>query len=164
MFGYALLGATWLVMKTEDVTQDWARKSAGYVFVVCGTVYRDCQYFHAGDVCTDSGSCGFRCPISFSWRLFPHLPWCCLSSYGKICTRGMKPRPFLMSMGVFLTAYFGLGISLWPWLVPFDITFRQAAAAPESPVTVACGDPSDAAGGLRVCGVLLLPVPGESRP
>jgi cytochrome d ubiquinol oxidase subunit II len=28
--------------------------------------------------------------------------------------------------------YIGLGISLWPWLVPFEITFRQAAAAPES--------------------------------
>jgi cytochrome d ubiquinol oxidase subunit II len=28
--------------------------------------------------------------------------------------------------------YIGLGISMWPWLVPFEITFRQAAAAPES--------------------------------
>ena len=25
-----------------------------------------------------------------------------------------------------------LGISLWPWLVPFQVSFRQAAAAPES--------------------------------
>jgi len=33
---------------------------------------------------------------------------------------------------VFLTAYLGLGISLWPFAVPFAITFRQAAAAPES--------------------------------
>jgi cytochrome d ubiquinol oxidase subunit II len=28
--------------------------------------------------------------------------------------------------------YIGLGISLWPWLVPFEVTFRQAAAAPTS--------------------------------
>jgi cytochrome d ubiquinol oxidase subunit II len=28
--------------------------------------------------------------------------------------------------------YVGLGISMWPWLVPFEVTFRQAAAAPES--------------------------------
>jgi cytochrome d ubiquinol oxidase subunit II len=28
--------------------------------------------------------------------------------------------------------YLGLGISLWPWLVPFAVTFRQAAAAPSS--------------------------------
>ena len=45
---------------------------------------------------------------------------------------GKEYRPFLMSIGVFLTAYLGLAISLWPWLVPFEITFRQAAAAPTS--------------------------------
>lgn len=28
--------------------------------------------------------------------------------------------------------YIGLGISLWPWLVPYEITIWQAAAAPES--------------------------------
>jgi len=41
-------------------------------------------------------------------------------------------RPFFLSLGIFLMNYIGLGISLWPWLVPFEITFRQAAAAPES--------------------------------
>jgi cytochrome d ubiquinol oxidase subunit II len=41
-------------------------------------------------------------------------------------------RPFLLSIGVFLAGYAGLGISLWPWLVPFQVSFRQAAAAPES--------------------------------
>ena len=33
---------------------------------------------------------------------------------------------------MFLTAYLGLGISLWPFTVPFAVTFRQAAAAPTS--------------------------------
>lgn len=41
-------------------------------------------------------------------------------------------RPFFLSLGIFLLNYIGLGISLWPWLVPFEITFQQAAAAPES--------------------------------
>jgi len=45
---------------------------------------------------------------------------------------GREYRPFLLSIAVFLMGYLGLGISLWPWLVPFHITFRQAAAAPES--------------------------------
>jgi len=45
---------------------------------------------------------------------------------------GKECRPFFLSIGVFLTAYLGLGISLWPWLVPFAFTFRQAAAAPPS--------------------------------
>jgi cytochrome d ubiquinol oxidase subunit II len=37
-----------------------------------------------------------------------------------------------MSVGVFLMGYIGLAISLWPWLIPFEITFRQAAAAATS--------------------------------
>src|SRR5210317_421267 len=31
--GYALLGSTWLIMKTEDTTQEWARKCAAYLLV-----------------------------------------------------------------------------------------------------------------------------------
>jgi cytochrome d ubiquinol oxidase subunit II len=41
-------------------------------------------------------------------------------------------RPFFLSLGLFLLNYIGLGISLWPWLVPYEITIWQAAAAPES--------------------------------
>ncbi len=36
IFGYALLGATWLIMKTEDITQSWARGIASYVLVYVG--------------------------------------------------------------------------------------------------------------------------------
>ena len=46
--------------------------------------------------------------------------------------KGKEYLPFFMSIGVFLMGYLGLGISLWPWLVPFKVSFRQAAAAPES--------------------------------
>lgn len=46
--------------------------------------------------------------------------------------KGNEVRPFFMSVGVFFTGYLGIGISFWPWLVPFAVTFRQAAAAPMS--------------------------------
>jgi cytochrome d ubiquinol oxidase subunit II len=46
--------------------------------------------------------------------------------------QGRELRPFLFSAGIFLCAYLGLGISMWPWLVPFEITFRNAAAAASS--------------------------------
>ena len=36
VFGYALLGATWLVMKTEAITQQWARKCAAYALGYVG--------------------------------------------------------------------------------------------------------------------------------
>ena len=46
--------------------------------------------------------------------------------------KGDEYSPFFLSMGIFLTGYLGLGISVFPWLVPFAVSFRQAAAAPES--------------------------------
>lgn len=36
IFGYALLGSTWTVMKTEGETQEWARKMAFYVLTYVG--------------------------------------------------------------------------------------------------------------------------------
>jgi cytochrome bd-type quinol oxidase subunit 2 len=37
-----------------------------------------------------------------------------------------------LCFGVFLTGYAGIAISLWPYIIPFKLSFRQAAAAPES--------------------------------
>jgi cytochrome d ubiquinol oxidase subunit II len=41
-------------------------------------------------------------------------------------------RPFLLTLGIFLMNYIGIGVSTWPWLVPFEVTLWDAAAAPES--------------------------------
>ena len=46
--------------------------------------------------------------------------------------RQREYRPFFLSVGLFLMGYIGLGISLWPYVVPFEVTIWQAAAAPES--------------------------------
>ncbi|MBC8443741.1 MAG: cytochrome d ubiquinol oxidase subunit II [Deltaproteobacteria bacterium] len=48
IFGYALLGATWLVMKTEDVTQKWARKCASYVLGYVGLFMAGGRRINAG--------------------------------------------------------------------------------------------------------------------
>ena len=45
---------------------------------------------------------------------------------------GRKIRLFLLIFGVFMTGYIGIAIRMWPYVVPFKITFRQTAAAPES--------------------------------
>ena len=40
--------------------------------------------------------------------------------------------PFLLALGIFFMGYVGLAVSLWPNIVPYDVTIWQAAAAPES--------------------------------
>ncbi len=129
--GYALLGSTWLIMKTEDETQDWARKCAAYLMVYVaifmGLVSLSMPFMNEGIQ-----------NLWFGWPNVLMLAPMPLFSAGMLVLlwsdlRAQREyRPFFLSLGLFFLNYLGLGISMWPWLVPFEITFRQAAAAPES--------------------------------
>jgi cytochrome d ubiquinol oxidase subunit II len=129
--GYALLGSTWLTMKTDRITQEWARKCASYVLalvaVFMGLVSLSMPFMNAGVK-----------ELWFSWpNFFFLMPMPLLSVIGIIMlwrdlhsTR--EYRPFFLSLGLFLLNYIGLGISLWPWIIPYQVDIWQAAAAPES--------------------------------
>jgi cytochrome bd ubiquinol oxidase subunit II len=131
VFGYALLGATWLVMKTDGVTRDWARKSASYVLGYVG-LFLAVVSISMPMMNPEVKTLWFSLPNFF--YLLP-VPLVTVVLFGVIwhdLHQGREYRPFLLSVGVFLMGYLGLGISLWPWLVPFKITFRQAAAVAPS--------------------------------
>jgi len=131
VFGYALLGATWLVMKTENETQDWARKSAsyviGYVVIFLAIVSISMPIMNA-----QIRTLWFSLPNFFFLLPIPAASLVLLITIWRDLHAGREYRPFLLSFGVFLTGYLGITISMWPYLVPFEITFRKAAAAPES--------------------------------
>jgi cytochrome d ubiquinol oxidase subunit II len=38
-------------------------------------------------------------------------------------------RPFLLSIALFLLAFLGLGISIWPYAVPYGLTLWQVASS-----------------------------------
>ena len=129
VFGYALLGGTWLVIKTDGETQAWARKSASYALV-----------FVALFLAIVSISMPIMNPdIRSKWFTIPNMSLLLpIASAFMIVTlwrdlhTDREVRPFLLSFGVFLTGYLGIAYSMWPYVVPFKVTFRQAAAAPES--------------------------------
>ena len=131
VFGYALLGSTWLVMKTEGETQQWARKSASYVLGYVGFFIAVVSI--SMPMMKDSiRLLWFSLPNIFYLLPIPLLTAVLFIVIWRDLHKGSEFRPFFMSIGVFLLGYLGLGISLWPWLVPHQVTFRQAAAAPES--------------------------------
>jgi len=131
VFGYALLGATWLVMKTDGITQDWARKCAAYVLGYVG-LFLGIVSISMPMMNEDVRALWFSLPNLFYLLPVPLLTASLFVMIWRDLHRGREVRPFLMSIGVFLMGYIGLGISLWPWLIPFEITFRQAAATPTS--------------------------------
>jgi cytochrome d ubiquinol oxidase subunit II len=129
--GYALLGATWVVMKTEGTTQDWARKCASYVLFYVAlfmALVSLCMPLMNADVKT----LWFSSPNIFMLLPVPLLTVAMFVTIWRDLRKQREYRPFLLSVGLFLMGYIGLGISLWPYVVPFEITIWQAAAAPES--------------------------------
>lgn len=130
--GYTLLGATWLYMKTDGDLQIWARKCAKYVFLYVfafmGLVSLwvpfldndiDQRWFGGNNFY-------YLLPIPALTGILFFCLWQALNKPGK------DYLPFLLSHGLFVMGYAGLAISLWPHIVPFDITLWQAAAAPAS--------------------------------
>jgi len=131
VFGYALLGATWLVMKTDGITQEWARKCASYVLGYVG-LFLVIVSISMPIMNSSVRALWFSLPTLFYLVPIPILTAGLFVLIWRDLHRARESRPFFASMGVFVTGYLGLGISLWPWVVPFQITFRHAAAAATS--------------------------------
>jgi cytochrome d ubiquinol oxidase subunit II len=129
--GYGLLGATWLVMKTDGTTQEWARKTAAYVMwyvaVFMGLVSISMPMMNP-----DIRALWFDYPNHLMLMPVPLLTACCFILLWFDLGREREKRPFFLSIGIFLLGYLGIGISLWPYIVPFAISIGDAAAAPTS--------------------------------
>jgi cytochrome d ubiquinol oxidase subunit II len=129
--GYALLGACWLVLKTEGEVAVRARRLGrtllvvllGFVGVV--SVWTPLAFPHVAERWFSLPNFVFLAPIPLATL---GLAWVCWRSLG----RDHDIRPFAAAAGIFLLAYVGLVISNAPYLVPRSVTLWQAAAHPSS--------------------------------
>ena len=129
VMGYALLGATWLVMKTEGELQGIARKFAmisgmGTLALIgivsLATPFLDAQYHHRW---FEGANLAFSIIVPFLLAICAAVLFLGLKRHNDI-------RPFFAAHGIFLLCYIGIGISFYPHMVPPDLTI-WAAAAPE---------------------------------
>jgi cytochrome d ubiquinol oxidase subunit II len=128
---YALLGSTWLIMKTEGALQlraygltrwlTW-KLLAVIVIVSVWTPLADAS-------------------IAARWFSLPNLLWfspvpllVVTSAYMLLrsLTRKAQTVPFLATLALVFLGYSGLGLSLWPNIVPPAISIWQASSPPES--------------------------------
>jgi len=138
LFGYALLGSTWLVMKTEGDLQNWARKHA------MGALYGVLAFIAMVSLWTPL----INRQVADRWFSFPNIAWLSIVpvvtgaiAYAtwRTLRRDGDYVPFIGSMGLFAMCYLGLGISLFPYVVPYVLTLWEAAAVPASQMFLLIG-------------------------
>ena len=128
---YALLGSTWLIIKTEGVLYDrmvaLARPITLALLAVIGIVSLWTPFAHP-----DIAERWFSFPNIVFFSPVPILvlvaTWLILRSLQGVPHAG----PFILALFVLFLGYSGLGISLWPNIIPPDITIREAASPPQS--------------------------------
>jgi cytochrome d ubiquinol oxidase subunit II len=132
IFGYALLGSTWLIMKTHDDTQVWARKVASYVL---GVVLLAMAVVSASMPFMDERiyNLWFVLPNFYVLGLIPLFTGVLfIMLWRDIVAAKREVRPFFLSIGIFLMGFLGLAISIYPWVIPYQYNIWQAAAATTS--------------------------------
>jgi cytochrome d ubiquinol oxidase subunit II len=137
--GYALLGATWLIMKTAGDVQARARKLA-WVFGI-GTVI----FIAAVSVITP-----FLDSVYYSrWFEWPGLlisapvpiavAVILLLMFRSLNVHHHEYRPFILALMLFALCFVGLGISIFPDLIPPDVTILDAATPYNSQIFMFVG-------------------------
>ncbi|HZZ93649.1 MAG TPA: cytochrome d ubiquinol oxidase subunit II [Usitatibacter sp.] len=128
--GYGLLGACWLVMKTEGELQAWARRMArGFTIGVAAFVAMVSVWTPLLEPQVRSRWFGGDHPF-WLWPV-PLVTAGLFVWLWRSIARGHF-APFLAGMGIFLMAYIGLGISIFPLVVPYTYDLWQSAASPSS--------------------------------
>ncbi|MCU9950876.1 cytochrome d ubiquinol oxidase subunit II [Pseudomonas sp. PDM13] len=128
---YALLGCTWLIMKTEGRLQeqmhDMARPLALVLLAVIGIVSIWTPLSH-GEIAQR----WFSLPNLFWFLPVPLLVLVTFFYLLRSVANYDNTLPFVLTLILIFLGYSGLGISLWPNIVPGSLSIWQAAAPPQS--------------------------------
>ena len=131
VIGYALLGATWLVMKTEGALRDRAYRLSWFLLIaMLGAI----------------GAVSIATPFlavqyTQRWFTWPNIILTApvpvaVAAVTVLLLRALANKydyqPFFLTLALFALSYAGLGISMFPYIVPQSITIWQAASPENS--------------------------------
>ena len=135
---YGLLGATWLNLKTEGELQQQAARMARYlgmatlcaiIAVSLATPFLSGDYFNR-------------------WLNFPNIFWVApipvlvainSVAFARSLKAGHELSPFLLTLSIFLLCFIGLGISVFPYVIPGAVTIWEAATERSSQLFMLIG-------------------------
>lgn len=128
VIGYALLGASWLVLKGEGELREWAYRRipwlvAGVVIVLIAAItltldIRDRVESHI---------------VGKEWGIIlPVIGALALVGVLVAARKQWDAMPFLFASLFFIAAYLTLAVLFWPYMIPYTITIENAAAPVQS--------------------------------
>jgi cytochrome d ubiquinol oxidase subunit II len=127
--GYALLGATWLILKTTGTTALYGRVAAKFalpatlLFIAIVSLWTPAAFPRIAARWFGWPNIAYLAPVPIVTALVAWGIWRAIDG-------ASETRPFILSIALFLLAFLGLGISLFPYAVPYDATIWQAASSP----------------------------------
>ncbi len=131
LVAYALLGSTWLIMKTEGALQArmvaLARPITLALLLVIGLVSLWTPLVHA-----EVAQRWFTLPNLFFFAPIPVLVLGTVALMLKVLQRETHAAPFLLALALLFFGYSGLAISLYPNIIPPSVSIWDAAAPAES--------------------------------
>jgi len=129
--GYALLGAGWLIIKTEGALQDWARQKGRLcllgvlIAIVIVHLWTPLMEQTVADRWFSWPNILFLSPVPIATLAVAVWEWHELGG-------SADARPFAIGILLFLLSYLGIAISLWPMVVPYRFTLWEAASSPST--------------------------------
>jgi cytochrome d ubiquinol oxidase subunit II len=128
---YALLGCTWLIMKTEGELQRRLKELAGPVTLA---VLAAIVIVSVWTPLTHSGIAArwFSLPNIIIFAPVPVLVVAATWALLRVLKRETHASPFMLALLLLFLGYSGLAISLWPNIIPPAVSIREAAAPAES--------------------------------
>ena len=138
VIGYSLLGATWLVMKTEGELRERAyRLSYILLFALLGAIgivsiatpFLDVEYARRW----------FALPNMLVTAPVPVAVAAVTVLLLRSLAEKKDRQPFVLTLLLFALSYAGLGVSMYPYIVPQSITIWQAASPANSQIFMLFG-------------------------
>lgn len=139
VFGYALLGACWLILKTEAEMQIAARRQARWSFIgvlvsiAIVSLWTPLMDADIAQRWLSWPNIAFLSPVPLITAIIVLFEWKVIQN------KKSEIAPFIGAVGLFLMSYVGIAISLFPMIVPHHFTLWQAASSPDTQVFLMIG-------------------------
>jgi cytochrome d ubiquinol oxidase subunit II len=128
LLGYALLGAGWLVLKSDGDLREWARRRIPRLTLTLLVVL----IVAFGAALWDRERIGADLSNRLWGLVFPGLALLALAGILVGVRQQRDGLPFAMTVAFFITAFLTLAVLFWPFMIPYQVTVADAAAPDKS--------------------------------